>query len=155
MVDGRPLVIVDADTVAGWRRAAPSLAQLWQAVDDLREMHPEVDVAVVADPSLRWALGAEEQLAIEEDVRTGRLLYAPAGCTGGHVGFLAEVVRHAERIGLAPVVVTDQHLPGVMLCRVTRDGPRWVFDVSGAQASVVAPARRGRRRRPSSRHHGA
>ncbi len=148
-------MIVDADTVAGWRRARPSLAQLWQAVDDLRALHPDADVAVVADPSLRWALGTEEQAAIEEDVRSGRMLYAPAGCSGGHVGFLAEVVRRAERQGRTPVVVTDQHLPGIMLCRVSRDGERWIFDVTGSEAGVVAPPRPpGRRRRPAiARHH--
>lgn len=147
-MDERPLVIVDADTVAGWRRAKPSLTQLWQAVDDLRALHPDADVAVVADPSLRWALAPHEQAAMEEDVRTGRMLYAPAGSSGGHVGFLAEVVRRAESQGRSPVVVTDQHLPGIMLCRVRRDGERWIFDISGSEAAVVAASRPpGRRRR--------
>ena len=57
----RPLVIVDADTLAGWRRPSASLAQLRAALADLRAQAPDVPLAVIADPSLKWALPPDEQ----------------------------------------------------------------------------------------------
>ncbi len=141
------LVIIDADTVAGWRRAEPSLAQLWDAFDDLVEDEPDLKVAVLADPSLKWALGGDEREIMERDIAEGRLVCAPGGAVVGHVGFLTEVVRRAEEQGYSPVVVTDQQVPGARLSRVRREGTRWSFDLHGVTAKVVAPDRPDRRRR--------
>jgi hypothetical protein len=148
----RRIVLVDADMLAGWRRPLPSFAQLREALADLRRQQPEVAIAVVADPSLKWDLPEHEQDAMEEEVRTGRMLYAPAGCAGGQLGFLAHVADVARRRGLDPVVVTDQLLTGAPIARVRRDGPRWIFDLDASAPTVVAatgggPTRR-RRRRP-------
>ncbi len=46
------VVIVDADTVAGWRRVTPSFEQLSAAVADLRAQAPGSVVAIVGDPAL-------------------------------------------------------------------------------------------------------
>ena len=104
---GPQIVVVDADTLAGWRRPSPSRAQLWAAIDDLRAAAPDVTVAVIADASLKWALAADEREAIEDDVATGRIVFAPAGCVGGHVGFLAAVVRRADELKIRTLVLTD------------------------------------------------
>lgn len=147
----RRLVIVDADILAGWRRASPSLAQLHDAVGDLERQEPDAVIAVVADPSLKWALDESEREGIEDDIREGRLLFAPAGCRDGHVGFIARVVEVARERGFAPVVVTDRAVVGADLGRPSREGDRWVFQLSGVEASLVAPSRpSGRRRRSSS-----
>lgn len=143
----RPLVIVDADTLAGWRRPSASLAQLREAVADLMDQEPETPVAVIADPSLKWALPSDEQDDIEDDIVARRLLFSPAGGIGGHLGFLARVVERAAIQGFAPVVVTDQSIPGVRVGRVRRDGPRWVFDLAGADITIAAPGRPTHRRR--------
>lgn len=143
----RPLVIVDADTLAGWRRPSASLAQLRGALADLRAQAPEVPLAVIADPSLKWALPAEEQEAIEEDIVSRSLLLSPAGGQGGHLGFIARVVERAEHLDFAPVVLTDQVIPGVQLGRVRREGTRWVFDLEGRELTVTGSARPTHRRR--------
>lgn len=146
----RQLVIVDADTVAGWRRSTPSLDQLWSAVDDLRKAEPDVAVAVIADASLKWALSADERDAVDEAVGAGRMLFPPAGCEGGHVAFITEVIRRAEEQGRSPVVITDQAIPGARICRVRREGDRWAFDLADARvtkATRAAPQHRRRRGR--------
>lgn len=149
-----PLVIVDADTLAGWRRPSASLAQLREALDDLRRQAPEVPLAVIADPALKWALAPAEQEAIEEDIVGRSILLSPAGGRGGHLGFLAQVVAQAERRGFEPVVLTDQVIPGVRLGRVRREGPRWVFDLEGRELTVSAPSRPAHRRRRRSTSAG-
>jgi hypothetical protein len=148
----RRIVLVDADMLAGWRRPTPSFAQLRDALADLARQQPGTPVAVVADPSLKWDLDPSEQEAIEQEVRTGRILYAPAGCVGGQLGFIARVVVVAGQRGFDPVVITDQHVAGAPLGRVRREGTRWVFDLEGAEVArastdpVAKPMRRRRRR---------
>jgi hypothetical protein len=127
------LVGVDADTLAGWRRSSPSRDQLWDAIGDLEDAAPGVTVAVIADASLKWALSVSDREAIEADVATGRLVFAPAGCQGGHVGFLAAVVARAAALGIRTLVLTDARVPGARLTKVRRDGPRWVFDLKGSE----------------------
>jgi hypothetical protein len=143
----RPLVIVDADTLAGWRRPSASLAQLREAVADLVDQEPETAVAVIADPSLKWALTTHEQDEIEDDIVARRILFSPAGGIGGHPGFLARVVERATQLGFRPVVVTDQVIPGVRVGRVRREGERWVFDLAGGDVTIAAPGRPTHRRR--------
>jgi hypothetical protein len=150
MAKKRPLVIVDADTLAGWRRPSASLAQLRDALADLRAQEPDVPIAVIADPSLKWALSPVEQDAIEDDIVGRRLLFSPAGGAGGHLGFLAAVVARATDRGFQPVVLTDQVISGVKVGRVRRDGELWVFDLQGREITVAAPSRPGHRRRRSS-----
>lgn len=150
----RRIVLVDADMLAGWRRVTPSFAQLREALADLARQEPGTAVAVVADPSLKWDLDPAEQDEIEQEVRTGHILYAPAGCIGGQLGFIARIVVVAVDRGFDPVVITDQHVAGAPLGRVRRDGPRWVFDLDAAVPSAApptpaAPMRRRRRRSPA------
>lgn len=147
MVARRPLVLVDADTLAGWRRPSASLDQLRAALADLAAQAPEVPVAVIVDPSLKWALPVVDQERIEDDVRSRALLFSPAGVRGGHLGFLAHVVDRAEELGFRPVVITDQVVAGVRVGRVRREGTTFVFDLEGAEPSVAAPAGGGPRRR--------
>lgn len=148
--DPSPLyVVVDADTLAGWRRPTSSLAQLHEAIDDLRKQEPGAVIAVIGDPSLKWALSDVEREEIELDISSGQLAFAPAGCKGGHVGFIGEVVARAAERGFRPVVITDQAVPDARLGRVRRDGTTWVFDLEGVEARTVttATAARGHRRR--------
>jgi hypothetical protein len=147
------LFVVDADTLAGWRRSSPSLTQLWEAIDDLRAAAPDLTVAVIADASLKWALGPAERERIEDDVATGRLVFAPAGCVGGHIGFLSAVVRRADELKIRTLVLTDARVPGARLTRVRREGEQWVFDLKGSKpveadaSGADAPGPRRRRGR--------
>lgn len=145
------LVVVDADTLAGWRRSSPSRTQLWDAISDLEDAAPGVTVAVIADASLKWALSASDREAIETDVSDGRLVFAPAGCRGGHVGFLAAVVERAAALAIPTLVLTDARVPGARLTKVRRDGDRWVFDLEGSEpveaGGPTGPGGAGPRRR--------
>jgi hypothetical protein len=149
----RTTVLLDADTVAGWRRTAPSLAQLHAAVRDLRREHPDVTVAVVADPSLKWALPDEEQAAFEEDIVGRAVVCAPAGTRDGTNAWLAAVAEaataHADRV----VVVTDRALPAQPIARLSRVGERFSFDLAGATPlSPGAVPSSGSSRRRRGRH---
>jgi hypothetical protein len=145
------MVIVDADTLAGWRRATSSLAQLHEAVAALRRQAPEAVIAVIADASLKWALSDAERDEIEVDIVTGALLFAPAGCVDGHVGFIGRVVEKATSQGMGVVAITDQAVGHCPLAKVRKDqAGQWVFDLEGVAAptqAVEEHLRRGPRRR--------
>lgn len=144
------LLIVDADTLAGWRRPTASLAQLHAAVADLRRQEPDATIAVVGDPSLKWALPEAEREQLDEDIRTGAVVFAPAGAREGHVGFIARIAEKAKAQGMDPVAITDRSVPEARLGRVRREGERWVFDLNVAAPTVTATPSAGaahRRRR--------
>lgn len=129
----RTLAVVDGGMISGWRRAKPSLAQLHQAVEDLRGAHPGLAVAVVGDPSLKHSLVSAEQVLLEADIASGAIVFAPAGTIGGFTRFMARVVERATDVGFEPVVVTDQSVPGATLGQVRMDGARWVFELGEVQ----------------------
>lgn len=146
------LVLVDAGMVAGYRRATLSLSQLHQALVHLYRQHPDVLVAVLADPSLKWDLAGAEQVAFEGDIIAQAIVCAPAGALDGTLGFLERAARHALAAGHDVVAFTDRALPGVALGRLRNEGGRWLWDMDGARAidaaDVPAPASgAGRRRR--------
>lgn len=147
---GQRLVIVDAELVASWRRPAPSLAQLHDAVDALRAAEPDLLVAVIADAALKWDLDAVERALVEDDIVSRFLLFAPAGCEGGLVGFLTAVVDAARKKELDPVVITARAVPDVALGRVRRAPEGWQFDLDAPAPTIVATGqgRQRRRRRP-------
>lgn len=147
------LVLVDAGMVAGYRRATLSLAQLHQALVHLHRQHPDVSVAVVADPSLKWDLQGQEQAAFEGDIIAQAIVCAPAGALDGTVGFLERAARKASAAGREVVAFTDRALADVPLGRLRNEGGRWLWDLdgtrtidaAGAAASASVPGRRRRR----------
>jgi hypothetical protein len=143
------VVLVDAGTLAGWRRSAPSLAQLHQALLHLGAQHREERIAVLADPALKHQLPTAEQDDFDADIASGVLVCAPAGAVAGVQGFVAAVVAKAERAGNDVVLVTDRSYPFGRLASLRRDGARWIFDLDGAAAparAVTAGANQRRRR---------
>lgn len=141
------VVLLDADTVAGWRRATPSIVQLHRAIDDLRDQHPDVVVAVVADASIKWALPADEQTAFEHDIVTRAVVCAPAGTRDGTYGWLLAVVERARRDAGTVVAVTDRALSGVPVVRLTQCDGHFSYDLAGARTVDVQPMHPHRRRR--------
>ncbi|MGI9577614.1 MAG: hypothetical protein ACR2OH_05415, partial [Microthrixaceae bacterium] len=89
------LVLLDADTVAGWRRSEPSLEQLRRARADLLAQHSKLRVAVLADPSIKWALPEAEHEDFERAIIARDLVCAPAGTNDGHDGWVAAVIAQA------------------------------------------------------------
>jgi hypothetical protein len=143
------VVIVDADTVAGWRRATPSFVQLRDALADLARQAPDATVAVLGDPALKWALSSEDQVLLDEEINHQRIVLAPAGTVRGHVRFIERAVGQATRTGTSVVVVTDRAIQDCRIARLSREGDRFVFDLEGAtvtSTSPVAPVHRHRRR---------
>lgn len=143
-------MIVDADTVAGWRRLTPSLAQLEAAVEDLRAQAPEATVAIVGDPALKWALNDMDRELLDEQIRHHQIVLAPAGSKDGHVGFIARAAERALDLGLDPIAITDRAVPGCPVARMRRDGERWLFDLDNAivpSADRAQPVVRRRRKK--------
>lgn len=143
-------MIVDADTVAGWRRLTPSLAQLEAAVEDLRRQEPDATVAIVGDPALKWALSEMDRELLDEQIRHHQIVLAPAGSKDGHVGFMAAAAERALGLGLDPIAVTDRAVPGCPVARMRRDGDRWLFDLDNAivpSADRAQPVVRRRRKK--------
>ncbi len=141
------VVLLDADTVAGWRRTAPSLAQLHRAILDLRSQHPGVTVAVVADASIKWALPAEEQEAFERDIVTRTVVCAPAGTRDGTYGWMLAVVARARQEADRVLVVTDRAVGGVEVVRLSTEDGHFRFDLDGARMVEAQPNHPHRRRR--------
>ncbi len=141
------MVLLDADTVAGWRRPKPSLEQLHRAISDLRTQHPDVVVAVLADASIKWALPPEEQPAFETDIVTRAVVCAPAGTKDGTYGWLLAVVERARRDSERVLAVTDRALSGVPVVRLTQVDGHFRFDLDGAATVDVKPGNPHRRRR--------
>jgi len=141
------VVIVDADTVAGWRLATPSFAQLRDAIADLRRQAPDATIAILGDPALKWALSSEDQLLLDDEINHQRIVLAPAGTTRGHVRFIERAAHHATRNGTSVVVVTDRAVPGCRIARLRREGERFVFDLEGAAVTETAPTEPLHRRR--------
>jgi hypothetical protein len=149
-VAGVRVVIVDADTVAGWRRVTPSLAQLESAVSDLRRAAPGAVIAIVGDPALKWALSAEDQERLDDWINHQQVVLAPAGTKDGHVGFITATAAAAGRRGMRPVAITDRMVPACPIARLRREGERWMFDLDNAVVMDVdrtRPVAHQRRRR--------
>jgi hypothetical protein len=144
---GSTVVLLDADTVAGWRRSAPSLEQLYEARDDLVHEHPDVRVAVVADPSIKWALADAEQDAFERSIVSRDIVCAPAGTIGGADAWVGAIAAKVRSNGDRVVVVTDRAVGGVPVARLSRDGSRFHFDLDGAQEVEARATPQWRRRR--------
>ncbi len=152
----RTLVLIDAGMVTGFRRAKPSLGQLHQALVHLYQQHPDVLVAVVADPSLKWDLDKADQAMFEGDIVAGAVVCAPAGALDGTLGFLVQSANRAAGDGHTVVAITDRAVPGVALGRPRNEAGRWLWDLDSgrtleadAPEAVAAAAGGGRRRRRS------
>jgi hypothetical protein len=149
------LLLLDADTLAGWRRPSPSLAQLHHALLHVERARPDDRVAVIADPSLKFALPADEQGRFEADVVGGVLVCTPAGAVDGTHGFLAAVAGRATEQGWEVLAVSDRAVPGVPLARLRcDDAGRWDVEATGtsvdaARARAAGGAKRPVRRRRS------
>lgn len=145
--DGPTLVLLDADTVAGWRRTTPSLSQLRCATDDLIAQHPGVKVAVVADPAIKWALADHEQDAFEQAIVDRSVVCAPAGTIDGTDGWVRAIVERARRNGERVVIVTDRAVKGVPVARLGHVERGFTFDLAGAREVEARAAPQWRRRR--------
>lgn len=124
------IIIIDADTVAGWRRERPSFSQLMSAVRDIAAQHREDHVTIIGDPALKWALPIEDQPPFDTEINNNRMVVAPAGTRGGHRRFIQAACKRAETLQLRPIVVSDQVIPNCQVAPLRRIGPSFQIDVS-------------------------
>jgi len=143
------LLLLDADTLAGWRRAAPSLAQLHHALLHLERSRPDDAVAVIADPSMKWSLAADEQGRFDADIVSGVLVCTPAGAVDGTHGFLAAVAAKASAAGWDVLAVSDRAVAGVPLGRLRcDDAGRWLVEDTGTTVDAERARKAGSAKRP-------
>lgn len=149
------LLLLDADTLAGWRRPSPSLAQLHHALLHLERARPDDRVAVIADPSLKFSLSSEEQPRFDADIVGGVLTCTPAGAVEGTHGFLAAVAARAAAQGWDVLAVSDRAVPGVPLGRLRcDDAGRWNVEATGTTVDEARARAAGSAKRPVRRRRG-
>lgn len=132
------MILVDADSVAGWRRARPSLDQLWDVVGALQSQFPDATIAVVGDPSFKWALAEQERRRLDDAIVEGQLVLSPAGAVQGHKGFLHTVLHVCRQQKMSTALLTDRAVEGARLVRMSRRDGRWVFDLVDSEISRTA-----------------
>lgn len=91
-------VVVDGSNIATEGRSLPSLAQLEDALRELREEYPGIDVTVVVDASFGHRIDKSEGARFEEAEKQGEIVSPPAGAIGRGDAFL---LRIAEKTGAA------------------------------------------------------
>lgn len=91
----RQHIVVDGSNVATEGRSAPSLAQLEEAVAELRKEYPEAEVTVIVDATFAHRIDKSELERFEAAVLEGEYVHPPAGAIGRGDAFL---LRIAERV---------------------------------------------------------
>ncbi len=91
----REHIVVDGSNIATEGRSAPSLAQLENAVAELRRERPEAEVTVVVDATFSHRIDQSELARFEEAALKGDYVHPPAGAIGRGDAFL---LRIAEKI---------------------------------------------------------
>ncbi len=91
----REHIVVDGSNLATEGRSAPSLAQLEEAVAELRRERPEAEVTVVVDATFSHRIDPSELARFEEAALKGEYVHPPAGAIGRGDAFL---LRIAEKI---------------------------------------------------------
>lgn len=104
-------------------------------------------MAVVADPSIKWALADDEQDAFEAAIVDRSVVCAPAGTRNGTDGWVAAIVDRARRNGEKVVIVTDRAVTGVPVARLSHTDGGFSFDLAGAREVEARAAPQWRRRR--------
>ncbi|MEY2460846.1 MAG: hypothetical protein QOG30_2676 [Acidimicrobiaceae bacterium] len=91
----RKHVVVDGSNIATEGRAAPSLAQLDDAVRALLAEYPYEHATVVVDATFGHRIDAKEHKAYEEAALNGELVTPPAGAIGRGDAFVLQIADRA------------------------------------------------------------
>ena len=91
----RKHVVVDGSNIATEGRAAPSLAQLDDAVRALLAEYPYEHATVVVDATFGHRIDAKENKAYEEAALNGELVTPPAGAIGRGDAFVLQIADRA------------------------------------------------------------
>ncbi len=93
--------MVDGSNLATEGRATPSLAQLEEAVAEMRRELGEAEVTVVVDASFAHRIEEAERPRLEELARQGELVSPPAGAVGRGDAFLLRIAEKVHGVVLS------------------------------------------------------
>jgi hypothetical protein len=89
-------IVVDGSNIATEGRSAPSLAQLEEAVAELRRENPDAEVTVIVDATFAHRIDSSELQRFEEAVLKGEYVHPPAGAIGRGDAFLLRVAEKVD-----------------------------------------------------------
>ncbi|GHG46409.1 hypothetical protein GCM10011331_06430 [Flavimobilis marinus] len=132
------VLVVDGSNLAwegnqGGAEPRPSVQTLFVALDELLEDFPAADIKVVVDANFRHLVSDDERPAVDEALRTNKLIQPPAGTQGAGDALLLKL---ADKVG-ATVVSNDSYREfqeeypwlrsGDRLIGARRSGANWIF----------------------------
>ena len=94
-------IVVDGSNLATEGRTTPSLAQLEEAVAEMRRELGEAEVTVVVDASFAHRIDEAERPHFEELAAAGTLVSPPAGAVGRGDAFLLRIAEKVNGVVLS------------------------------------------------------
>ena len=94
-------IVVDGSNIATEGRSAPSLAQLEEAVGELRREYPEAEITVIVDATFSHRIDASELERFEKAALEGEYVHPPAGAIGRGDAFLLRIAEKVDAIVLS------------------------------------------------------
>ena len=89
-------IVVDGSNIATEGRSAPSLAQLEEAVAELRREHPGAEITVIVDATFAHRIDPSELDRFERAALAGEYVHPPAGAIGRGDAFLLRVAEKVD-----------------------------------------------------------
>jgi hypothetical protein len=89
-------IVVDGSNIATEGRNSPSLAQLEDAVTELRREFPDAEVTVIVDATFAHRIDPSELERFETAALAGEYAYPPAGAIGRGDAFLLRVAEKVD-----------------------------------------------------------
>ena len=94
-------IVVDGSNIATEGRSAPSLAQLEEAVSELRREYPDAEVTVVVDATFAHRVDPSELERFEKAALAGEYVHPPAGAIGRGDAFLLRISQKIDAVVLS------------------------------------------------------
>jgi hypothetical protein len=94
-------IVVDGSNIATEGRSAPSLAQLEQAVSELRREFSDAEVTVIVDATFAHRIDPSELERFERAAQEGEYVHPPAGAIGRGDAFLLRIAEKVDAIVLS------------------------------------------------------
>ncbi len=89
-------IVVDGSNIATEGRSLPSLAQLEEAVAELRRDHPDAEITVIVDATFAHRIDPSELARFEQAAMRGEYVHPPAGAIGRGDAFLLRVAEKVD-----------------------------------------------------------
>lgn len=94
-------IVVDGSNVATEGRSAPSLAQLEEAVAELRREYPDAEITVIVDATFSHRIDPSELERFEKAALEGEYVHPPAGAIGRGDAFLLRIAEKVDAVVLS------------------------------------------------------